>query len=37
MIYKFLNKKSKDSGVNIEMMHNEQLAEELHKAIIRNF
>ena len=37
MIYKFLNKKSKDSGVNIEIMHNEQLAEELHKAIIRNF
>ena len=25
------------SGVNIEVKHNEQLAKELHKPIIRNF
>ena len=37
IVYKFFDKKSKCSGVNIEMMHNEQLAEELHKLIIRNF
>ena len=36
MVYKFFDKKSKGSGVNIEMKHNEQLAEELHKPIIRN-
>ena len=27
----------KVSGVNIEVKHNEQLAKELHKPIIRNF
>ena len=37
MIYKYLNKKSKDSDFNIEIMHNEQLAEELDKPIIGNF
>ena len=37
MVYKFFDKKSKGSGVNIEVKHNEQLAEELHKPIIRNF
>ena len=37
MVYKFFDKKLKGSGVNIEMKHNEQLAEELHKPIIRNF
>ena len=37
MIYKFFDKKSKGSGVNIEVKHNEQLAKELHKPIIRNF
>ena len=37
MIYKFFDKKSKGSGVNIEVKHNEQLAEELHKPIIRKF
>ena len=36
MVYKFFDKKLKVSGVNIEMMHNEQLAKELHKPIIRN-
>ena len=36
MVYKFFDKNSKGSGVNIEVKHNEQLAEELHKPIIRN-
>ena len=31
MVYKFFNKKSKGSGVNIEVKHIEQLAKELHK------
>ena len=35
-LYKFLEKKSKGSGVNIPLQFNEQLAEELHKPIIRN-
>ena len=37
MVYKFFDKKSKGSGINIEVKHNEQLAKELHKPIIRNF
>ena len=37
MVYKFFDRKSKGSGVNIEVKHNEQLAKELHKPIIRNF
>ena len=37
MVYKFFDKKSKGSGVNIQVKHNEQLAEELHKPIIRKF
>ena len=37
MVYKFFDKNSKGSDVNIEVKHNEQLAEELHKPIIRNF
>ena len=37
MVYKFFDKKSKGSGVNIPLEFNEQLAEELHKPIIRNF
>ena len=37
MVYKLFDKKSKGSGVNIEEKHNEQLAEELHKPIIRKF
>ena len=37
VVYKFFDKKSKGGGVNIEVKHNEQLAKELHKPIIRNF
>ena len=37
MVYKFFDKKSAGSGVNIEVTHNEQLAKELRKPIIRNF
>ena len=38
MVCKFFDKKSKGSGVaNNEIKHNLQLAEELHKPIIRNF
>ena len=36
-VYKFFNKKSKGSRVNIEVKHNKQLAKELRKPIIRNF
>ena len=36
MVYKIFDKKSKGGGVNIEVKHNEQLAKELHKPIIRN-
>ena len=35
MVYKFFDKKSKGSGVNIPLEFNEQLAEELHIPIIR--
>ena len=37
MVYKFFDKKSKGGGVNIPLEFNEQLANELHKPIIRNF
>ena len=37
IVYKFFDKKSKGSGVNIPLEFNEQLAEELHKPIIRTF
>ena len=45
MIYKLFDKNSTSlpdksvsgGGVNIEVKHNEQLAEELHKPIIRNY
>ena len=38
MVYQFFDKKSKGSGVaNNEIKQNLQLAEELHKPIIRNF
>ena len=37
MVYNFFDKKSKVSGVNIEVKHNEQLAKEMHKPIIKNF
>ena len=35
-VYKFFDKKSEGSGVNIEVKHNEQLAEKLQKPIIKN-
>ena len=37
MVYKFFDKKSKGSGINIEVKHNEQIVKELQKPIIRNF
>ena len=37
MVYKFFDKKSAGSGVNMPSEFNEQLAKELHKPIIRNF
>ena len=37
MVYKFFDKSSKGSGVNIPIKFNRQLAKELHKQIIRNF
>ena len=38
MVYKFFDKKSTGSGIaNNEIKQNLQLAEELHKPIIRNF
>ena len=37
MVYKFVDKKSKGGNINIPLDFNEQLAEELHKPIIRNF
>ena len=36
MVYKFFDKKTADSGIK-SMPQNEQLAEELHKLIIRKF
>ena len=36
MVYQCFDKMSKGSDVKIEVKHNEQLAEELHKPIIRN-
>ena len=37
MVYKFFDKKSKGAGVKNEIKQNEQLANELHKPIIRKF
>ena len=37
MVYKFLDKKSKGTGIKNEMKENQQLANELHKPIIRKF
>ena len=37
MVYKFFDKETKGGGVNIEVKHNEQLAKELLKPIIRKF
>ena len=35
MVCKFLDKKSKCTGINNEIKQNEQLAEELHKEVIK--
>ena len=37
MVYKFFDKKSKGSGIKNEIKRNQQLANELHKPIIRKF
>ena len=37
MVYKFVDKKSKGGNINIPLDFNEQLAEELHKPVIRKF
>ena len=37
MVYKFFDKKSKGAGVENEIKENQQLANELHKPIIRKF
>ena len=37
MVFKFFDKKSTGSGVNIPLEFNEQLAEELQKPFIRKF
>ena len=37
MLYKFFDKKSKGSGIKNEIKENRQLANELHKPIIRKF
>ena len=37
MVYKFSDKKSTGSGINIPLEFDEQLAKELHKPIIRKF
>ena len=35
MVYNVFDKKSQGGGVNIPLLSNEELAEELHKPIIR--
>ena len=37
MVYKFCDKKSKGAGIKNEIKQNQQLADELHKPIIRKF
>ena len=37
MVYKFFDKKSKGTGIKSEIKQNQQLANELHKPIIRKF
>ena len=37
MVYKFFHKKSFGSGIKNENISNKQLAEELHKLVIRKF
>ena len=36
LVYKFFDNKSKSGAVNIKVKHNEQLAKEVHKPIIKN-
>ena len=37
MVYKFFDKKSKGAGIKNEIKENQQLANELHKPIVRKF
>ena len=37
MVYKFFDKKSSGSGMKNENISNKELAEDLHKTIIRKF
>ena len=37
MVYKFFDKKSKGAGIKNEIKENQQLANELHKPVIRKF
>ena len=37
MVYKFFDKKSKGTGIKNEIKENQQLANELHKPIVRKF
>ena len=37
MVYKFFDKKSKGAGIKNEIKENRQLANELHKPVIRKF
>ena len=37
IVYKFFGKKSAGSGIKNEIIQNQQLAEELHKPVIRKF
>ena len=37
MVYKFFNKKNSGGAFKNEVISNKELAEELHKPIIRNF
>ena len=37
MVYKFFDKESKVSGIKNEIKENQQIANELHKPIIRKF
>ena len=37
MVYEFCDEKSKDSGINNEIKQNVQLAEKLHKQLLKKF
>ena len=37
MVHKFFNKKTSDGAVKIKIMPNQQLADKLHKPIIKKF